>query len=64
MMRPAKDLDAIIAATIVQSAGTCPFTIVAYSPEEEAEIRARLRGKHGSKHITVRLGYEADEVLP
>lgn len=53
-MRPDKDLDAMVAASLEQSKGTCPWTIVARSPEERLALEAKLKGRRGAKLVKVR----------
>jgi hypothetical protein len=54
-MRPDTELNDIIAATIRQSKGTAPFTILARTPAEAERLTALLRGRHGTRHIAVRV---------
>lgn len=54
-MRPEKELDEIIAATIKNSGGAAAFTILARDREEFEWLANRLKGKHGAKFVGVRL---------
>jgi len=53
--RARDELAQIVAATVAQSRGTCPFNIVARSAAEAEALRGLLKGKHGAKVIGVRL---------
>lgn len=61
-MRPARELEKMVAGIPAVFGADCPVDLLALDDAEAAWFAARLKGRHGVKHVGVKRGRPGDEL--